>query len=184
MLYVKFGKNRLSEEMSFENVDDDGGRMPAYTISSPMNLRLTWANKWFCRMSDNSDVGRFGPWSIWTQFGPQLWSIWTLDDLDPIWTSAMVDLDLGLFGPWPLANSDILKTRSELANVQMKIRSELAKVLIEVRSELTKVQSCGGWQHHGCDTDRFFFYFNPKVLKVRRNIFMLYCNFHLFFYYT
>ena len=27
-----------SEEMSFENVDDDDGRrMPAYTISSPMN---------------------------------------------------------------------------------------------------------------------------------------------------
>ena len=32
-----------SEEMSFENVednDDDGQRMPAYTISSPMSLRL------------------------------------------------------------------------------------------------------------------------------------------------
>ena len=32
-----------SEEMLFENVDDgraDGRRMPAYTISSPMSLRL------------------------------------------------------------------------------------------------------------------------------------------------
>ena len=33
-----------SEEMSFENVDDDG-RMPAYIISSPMRLRLRWAKK-------------------------------------------------------------------------------------------------------------------------------------------
>ena len=32
-----------SEEMYFENVDDDGRRMPAYTISSPMSLRLRWA---------------------------------------------------------------------------------------------------------------------------------------------
>ena len=32
-----------SEEMSFENVDgrtDDGRRMPLYTISSPMSIRL------------------------------------------------------------------------------------------------------------------------------------------------
>ena len=36
-----------SEEMLFENVDDgwtmDGRRMPAYTLSSPMSLRLRWA---------------------------------------------------------------------------------------------------------------------------------------------
>ena len=32
----------FSEEMSFENVD--GRRMPAYTISSLMSLRLRWAN--------------------------------------------------------------------------------------------------------------------------------------------
>ena len=38
-----------SEEMSFENVGDerlttmDGRRMPAYTMSSPMSLRLMWA---------------------------------------------------------------------------------------------------------------------------------------------
>ena len=36
-----------SEEMSFENVDGrrmtDGRRMPAYTISSPISLRLRWA---------------------------------------------------------------------------------------------------------------------------------------------
>ena len=36
-----------SEEMSFENVDDDDGQqMPAYTISSPMSLRLRWAKKY------------------------------------------------------------------------------------------------------------------------------------------
>ena len=40
-----------SEKMSFENVDDDDGqrtdgrRMPAYTISSPLSLRLRWAKK-------------------------------------------------------------------------------------------------------------------------------------------
>ena len=36
-----------SEEKSFENVDErqrmDGRQMPAYTISSPMGLRLRWA---------------------------------------------------------------------------------------------------------------------------------------------
>ena len=35
-----------SEEMSFENVDGrrtDGRRMPVYTISSPVSLRLRWA---------------------------------------------------------------------------------------------------------------------------------------------
>ena len=37
-----------SEEMSFENVDgrtDDERWMPVYTISSPVSLRLRWANK-------------------------------------------------------------------------------------------------------------------------------------------
>ena len=38
----------VSEEMLFENIDrrttDDGRRMPAYTISSPVSLRLRWAN--------------------------------------------------------------------------------------------------------------------------------------------
>ena len=42
-----------SEEMSFENVDGrmdderttDGRRMPVYTISSPISLRLRWAKK-------------------------------------------------------------------------------------------------------------------------------------------
>ena len=45
-----------SEEMLFENVDDDDGRtmmdrrmdalrMPAYTLSSSMSLRLRWADK-------------------------------------------------------------------------------------------------------------------------------------------
>ena len=40
-----------SEEMSFEKVDrwrtttTDGQRMPTYTISSPMSLRLRWAKK-------------------------------------------------------------------------------------------------------------------------------------------
>ena len=35
-----------SEEMSFENVDaDDRQWMPAYTISSPMSLRLRRAKK-------------------------------------------------------------------------------------------------------------------------------------------
>ena len=32
-----------SEETSFENVDDGRRQMPAYTISSPMSLRLRWA---------------------------------------------------------------------------------------------------------------------------------------------
>ena len=46
----QFGKNRLhgfiiSEEMSFENVEDDGRirdgrRIPAYTISPSMGIRL------------------------------------------------------------------------------------------------------------------------------------------------
>ena len=40
------------EEMSFENVDDDGRmddgpRMPDYTISSPMNFRLIRGTKKF-----------------------------------------------------------------------------------------------------------------------------------------
>ena len=30
----------MASEMSFENVDDDGQQMPAYTISSPMSLWL------------------------------------------------------------------------------------------------------------------------------------------------
>ena len=41
-----------SEEMSFENVDGqqmNGRRMPAYTISSPMSLRLRWAKNIFQR---------------------------------------------------------------------------------------------------------------------------------------
>ena len=33
-----------SEEMSFENVDGRWRRMPGCTISSPMSLRLRWAN--------------------------------------------------------------------------------------------------------------------------------------------
>ena len=40
-----------SEEMSFKNVDgrtDDGRRMPLYTISSPMSLRLRLAKKVYC----------------------------------------------------------------------------------------------------------------------------------------
>ena len=64
-------------------------------------------------MSDDSDLGQFGPNS---------------------------DLSYGRFGPWALTNSDLLKTRSELAKVRMKIRSELAKVRIELRAESTKVQ--------------------------------------------
>ena len=49
MLYVKYGEIgfMVSEEMSFENVDDDGRmdgrRIPAYTISSPISLRLRLA---------------------------------------------------------------------------------------------------------------------------------------------
>ena len=50
MLYVKFGKNRPH---SFRGdvvwkcwpTTTDGRRMPAYTISSPMSLRLRWAKK-------------------------------------------------------------------------------------------------------------------------------------------
>ena len=42
---------RAAEEMSFENVDrqwrmdDDGQLLPGYTLSSPVSLRLRWANK-------------------------------------------------------------------------------------------------------------------------------------------
>ena len=42
-----------SEEMSFENVDDDGQRMPAYTISSSMSLRLRWAKNTLFSFKDN-----------------------------------------------------------------------------------------------------------------------------------
>ena len=45
-----------SEEMSFENVDgrrtDDGRRMPVYTISSPVSLRLRWAKIWLERKAN------------------------------------------------------------------------------------------------------------------------------------
>ena len=58
----------------------------------------------------------------------------------------MVESDLGRFGPWAvrtltLANSDLIKTGSELAKVLMKTRSELTMIWIELRSELTKVHT-------------------------------------------
>ena len=55
-----------SEEMSFENVDD-GIRMPAYTISSPMSFWLKWAKKLstlihlFKIVFDNSPLCKFEP---------------------------------------------------------------------------------------------------------------------------
>ena len=56
MLCVKYGKNRLHGFRGdvvwkcWRRTDDDewttnGRRMPAYTVSSPMSLRLWWANK-------------------------------------------------------------------------------------------------------------------------------------------
>ena len=91
-------------------------------------------------MSDNSDLGRFGP----GQFGPNsdlsygqfgLWTIRTLVNLD---------LDHWLIRTLWKTRSELakaqMKIKSELANVEMKIRSELAKVRVELSSELTMVQ--------------------------------------------
>ena len=51
MLYVKFGKNRLHgfrRDVVWKCWrTTDGRRMPAYTISSPMSLRLRWAKNLF-----------------------------------------------------------------------------------------------------------------------------------------
>ena len=51
------------------------------------------------------------------------------------WNTHIFFFGLSQFGPWPLANLDLIKTRSELAKVQMKIRSELDKVKMKIRSE-------------------------------------------------
>ena len=63
----------------------------------------------------------------------------TLDDSDLCHFGHNSDLSYGRFGPWmsrTFANSDLLKTMSELAELQMKIRSELAKLQMKIRSEL------------------------------------------------
>ena len=72
-------------------------------------------------------------------------TIRTLDDSDLSQFGPNSDLSYGQFGPWTirtLVNSDIehwlIKTRSELAKVQMKIWSELAKGKGRERSELAK----------------------------------------------
>ena len=54
----------------------------------------------------------------------------------------LVNSDPSQFRPLPLAISisDLIKTRSALAKVQMKIRSELAKIEMKIRYELANVK--------------------------------------------
>ena len=84
MLYVTYGKNRL-HGFRGEVVwkcwrTDDRRRMPAYTISSPMSLRLRWANN-----NNNKNNSNNNNYNNQMTTGPVSLTCWRYSELEQIW---------------------------------------------------------------------------------------------------
>ena len=77
----------MASEMSFENVDGQGW-MPAYTTSSPMSLRLRWANKMIFAPREDSDQPGHPP-SLIRVFAVCMKTHWVLSyPLSALWRLA------------------------------------------------------------------------------------------------